>query len=43
VRKRAQHAAEIVLKLRAALMMKTAQEWEELFGDKAPVRAAASR
>jgi crotonobetainyl-CoA:carnitine CoA-transferase CaiB-like acyl-CoA transferase len=40
VRKRAQHAAEIVPKLRAALMERTAQEWEQLFGDKVPCAMA---
>ena len=36
VRKRAEHAGEIVPKIRAALMTKTAVEWEEIFGDKVP-------
>jgi crotonobetainyl-CoA:carnitine CoA-transferase CaiB-like acyl-CoA transferase len=40
VRKRAQHAAEIVPKLRAALMSRTALEWEQLFGDKVPCAMA---
>ena len=36
VRKRHQHAAEIVPKIRAALLRHTALEWEELFGDRVP-------
>jgi crotonobetainyl-CoA:carnitine CoA-transferase CaiB-like acyl-CoA transferase len=40
VRKRAQHAAEIVPKLRAALMERTATEWEQLFGDQVPCAMA---
>jgi crotonobetainyl-CoA:carnitine CoA-transferase CaiB-like acyl-CoA transferase len=40
VRKRAQHAAEIVPKLRAALMERTATQWEQLFGDKVPCAMA---
>jgi crotonobetainyl-CoA:carnitine CoA-transferase CaiB-like acyl-CoA transferase len=40
VRKRAQHAAEIVPKLRAALLTRTAAEWEELFGDQVPCARA---
>ncbi|RSZ39702.1 MULTISPECIES: CoA transferase [unclassified Variovorax] len=40
VRKRAQHAAEIVPKLRAALAARTALEWEELFGEEVPCSAA---
>ncbi|WP_432731131.1 CoA transferase [Variovorax sp. W6] len=40
VRKRAQHAAEIVPKLRAALAGRTALEWEELFGEEVPCSAA---
>ncbi|HEX7866387.1 MAG TPA: CoA transferase [Variovorax sp.] len=40
VRKRAQHAAEIVPKLRAALAERTALEWEELFGEEVPCSAA---
>ena len=36
VRKRAEHAGEIVPKIRAALLTKTAIEWEEIFGDKVP-------
>jgi formyl-CoA transferase len=40
VRKRAQHAAEIVPKLRAALAARTALEWEELFGEEVPCAAA---
>ncbi|KQW54357.1 CoA transferase [Variovorax sp. Root411] len=40
VRKRAQHFAEIVPKLRAALAERTALEWEELFGEDVPCAAA---
>jgi formyl-CoA transferase len=40
VRKRAQHAAEIVPKLRAALLTRTALEWEQLFGDEVPCAMA---
>lgn len=40
VRKRAQHAAEIVPELRAALAARTALEWEELFGEEVPCSAA---
>jgi crotonobetainyl-CoA:carnitine CoA-transferase CaiB-like acyl-CoA transferase len=40
VRKRAQHAGEIVPKLRAALMTRTAGEWEEIFGDQVPCARA---
>jgi formyl-CoA transferase len=40
VRKRAQHAAEIIPKLRAALAARTALEWEELFGEEVPCAAA---
>jgi crotonobetainyl-CoA:carnitine CoA-transferase CaiB-like acyl-CoA transferase len=40
VRKRAQHAAEIIPKLRAALLARTALEWEELFGDAVPCAMA---
>jgi len=40
VRKRAQHAAEIVPKLRAALAGRTALEWEEIFGEEVPCSAA---
>lgn len=36
VRKRATDAAEIVPKIRAALLMRTALEWEETFGEKVP-------
>ncbi|HXB69507.1 MAG TPA: CoA transferase [Candidatus Acidoferrales bacterium] len=36
VRKRAQRAAEIVPKIRAALQSGTALEWEERFGDRVP-------
>jgi len=40
VRKRAQHFAEIVPRLRAALAARTALEWEELFGEEVPCAAA---
>ncbi len=40
VRKRAQHAAEIVPKLHAALASRSAYEWEEAFGDRVPCAAA---
>lgn len=40
VRKRAEHVAEIVPKLRAVLMTRTALEWEELFGDQVPCSVA---
>jgi formyl-CoA transferase len=40
VRKRAQHAAEIVPRLRQALAARSAFEWEELFGDEVPCAAA---
>jgi len=39
VRKRAQHADEIVPKLRAALQNRTALEWEECFGERVPCGA----
>ncbi|MDC8014975.1 CaiB/BaiF CoA transferase family protein [Tahibacter soli] len=40
VRKRAQRAAEIVPQLREALLARTAEEWEALFGDDVPCAAA---
>lgn len=40
VRKRAQHFAEIVPKLRTALATRTALEWEALFGEDVPCSAA---
>lgn len=40
VRKRAQHAGEILPRLRAALIAKTAQEWEEVLGDQVPCAMA---
>jgi crotonobetainyl-CoA:carnitine CoA-transferase CaiB-like acyl-CoA transferase len=40
VRKRAQHAKEIVPKLHAALAAKPALEWEALFGEEVPCSAA---
>jgi crotonobetainyl-CoA:carnitine CoA-transferase CaiB-like acyl-CoA transferase len=40
VRKRAEHAAEIVPKLRAVLLTRSALEWEELLGDQVPCAAA---
>jgi formyl-CoA transferase len=39
VRNRAQHAGDIVPKLRAALQCRTALEWESLFGDRVPCGA----
>jgi len=42
VKKRAQHAAEIVPKLRQALSAKSAKEWEALFGDEVPCSAVRS-
>jgi len=40
VRKRAQHAPEIVPKLHAALAHRSALEWEALFGEEVPCAAA---
>jgi len=40
VRKRAQHAGEIVPRLHAALAARSALEWEALFGDEVPCAAA---
>lgn len=40
VRKRARHQGEIVPRLRAALAMRTALEWETLFADAVPCAAA---
>jgi crotonobetainyl-CoA:carnitine CoA-transferase CaiB-like acyl-CoA transferase len=40
VRKRAELAAEIVPKVRAALTSRTALEWEQVFGDRVPCAAA---
>lgn len=40
VRKRAQHADEIVPRVREALAKKTAKEWEEIFGERVPCAAA---
>ena len=39
VRKRAQHADEIVPRLRAALAQRSALEWEALFGERVPCSA----
>jgi crotonobetainyl-CoA:carnitine CoA-transferase CaiB-like acyl-CoA transferase len=39
VRKRAQWADEIVPKIRAALMMRSALEWESVFGERVPCSA----
>ena len=39
VRNRAEHADEIVPKIRAALTARTALEWEEIFGDRVPCSA----
>jgi crotonobetainyl-CoA:carnitine CoA-transferase CaiB-like acyl-CoA transferase len=40
VRNRAEHAGEIIPRVRAALMARTALEWEEIFGDRVPCSAA---
>jgi crotonobetainyl-CoA:carnitine CoA-transferase CaiB-like acyl-CoA transferase len=40
VRKRAEHVAEIVPKLRAVLLTRTALEWEQVFGDQVPCAMA---
>lgn len=40
VRKRASHADEIVPRLRQALQVHTALEWEQIFGDEVPCAAA---
>jgi formyl-CoA transferase len=40
VRKRAEHAAEILPRLHRALRAHTALEWEEIFGDEVPSAAA---
>lgn len=40
VRKRAEHAAEILPKLHGALAARPAMEWESLFGDEVPSAAA---
>jgi crotonobetainyl-CoA:carnitine CoA-transferase CaiB-like acyl-CoA transferase len=40
VRKRAEHAAEIIPRLRAALLTRSAREWEETFGDHVPCAMA---
>ena len=40
VRKRAQYAAEIVPRLRAALQQHSALEWEAIFGEAVPCAAA---
>lgn len=42
VRKRAQHAEEIVPLLRKALSARSALEWEEIFGESVPCAAARS-
>ncbi|MGI4720863.1 MAG: CaiB/BaiF CoA transferase family protein [Janthinobacterium lividum] len=42
VRKRAEHAAELVSRLRAALAQRSAREWEEVFGTDVPCAAARS-
>ena len=42
VKKRAQHADEIVPKLRQALSARSAKEWEALFGDEVPCSAVRS-
>ena len=40
MRKRAQHAGELVPRIRAALQARTAVEWEALFGERVPCAAA---
>ena len=40
VRKRAEHAAELVPKVSAALQAHSAQEWEAIFGERVPCAAA---
>ncbi len=40
VRKRAEHAAEILPQLRAVLLTRSALEWEELLGDQVPCAVA---
>jgi crotonobetainyl-CoA:carnitine CoA-transferase CaiB-like acyl-CoA transferase len=40
VRKRAEHAAELVPRLRAALAARSALEWEAIFGERVPCAAA---
>ncbi len=42
VKKRAQHAADIIPQLHAALATRSALEWEALFGDDVPCSAARS-
>ncbi|WP_404994369.1 CaiB/BaiF CoA transferase family protein [Cupriavidus pauculus] len=42
VRKRAQHQAEILPRLHAALQQRSALEWEALFGEEVPCAAARS-
>jgi formyl-CoA transferase len=39
IRRRAENAAELVPRIRAALMVRTALEWEELFGEEVPCAA----
>jgi formyl-CoA transferase len=39
VRKRAEHAQEIVPQVRGALLARTALEWEEMFGERVPCSA----
>jgi crotonobetainyl-CoA:carnitine CoA-transferase CaiB-like acyl-CoA transferase len=42
VRMGAEHAGEIVPKVRATLIARTALEWEEIFGDRVPCSATRS-
>jgi crotonobetainyl-CoA:carnitine CoA-transferase CaiB-like acyl-CoA transferase len=42
VRKRAEHAAELIPTIREALSKKSAKEWEALFGDRVPCAAVRS-
>jgi crotonobetainyl-CoA:carnitine CoA-transferase CaiB-like acyl-CoA transferase len=39
MRSRAEHAAELVPEIRAALALRTALEWEEIFGERVPCAA----
>src|SRR5882672_4078829 len=43
MRSRAAHAAELVPELRAALALRSALEWEEIFGERVPCAAVSSR
>jgi formyl-CoA transferase len=39
MRSRAEHTTELVLEVRSALAVRTAHEWEELFGERVPCAA----